>query len=155
VRRYTLGIYYDRPYAREVGHVEEAAATEDVVASDEFMEGQDVTPEILADVVYWLRKGAGLDPLAELNRCRNTTLKGAKYCNNEWCEVVGLLKDFKVCPQCKTARYCGDACQKQDWTTGGHRATCGKFASKVGQARLRREDAEDVEDVEDVHAQDV
>jgi hypothetical protein len=23
-----------------------------------------------------------------------------------WVRVVGLLKDFKVCPQCKTARYC-------------------------------------------------
>jgi hypothetical protein len=30
-------------------------------------------------------------------------------------------------PQCKTARYCGDACQKQDWTTGGHKEKCGTF----------------------------
>ena len=45
------------------------------------------------------------------------------------CEVVGHLKDFKVCPQCKTARYCGDACQKQDWTTGGHKKTCGTYAA--------------------------
>jgi len=44
--------------------------------------------------------------------------------------VVGLLKEFKVCPQCKTARYCCDACQKQDWTTGGHKATCGKAVYK-------------------------
>ena len=27
----------------------------------------------------------------------------------------------------KTARYCGDVCQKQDWTTGGHRVTCGTY----------------------------
>jgi hypothetical protein len=32
---------------------------------------------------------------------------------------VGHLKDFKVCPQCKTARYCGAACQKEDWTAVG------------------------------------
>jgi hypothetical protein len=33
-----------------------------------------------------------------------TALKGAPYCVNEGCTVVGHLKDFKVCPQCKTAR---------------------------------------------------
>jgi hypothetical protein len=33
-----------------------------------------------------------------------------------------------VCPQCKTARYCGDACQEKDWTTGGHKNKCGTFA---------------------------
>ena len=52
-------------------------------------------------------------------------LVGAKYCQNDGCTVVGHLKDFKVCPQCKIARYCGAACQKQDWTTGGHKAACG------------------------------
>ena len=46
---------------------------------------------------------------------------------------VRELKDFKVCPLCKIAWYCGDACQKLDWTTGGHKATCGTFASKVGR----------------------
>jgi len=49
------------------------------------------------------------------------------YCHNETCEIVGHRKDFKVCPQCKTARYCGDACQKQDWTAGGHKEKCGTF----------------------------
>jgi hypothetical protein len=53
------------------------------------------------------------------------------YCQNEACEVVGRLKDFKVCPQCKTARYCGDACQKEDWTTGEHKGKCGKLASHI------------------------
>ena len=42
--------------------------------------------------------------------------------------VVGLLKEFKVCPQCKTARYCGESCQKQDWNAGGHKTTCGTSA---------------------------
>jgi len=52
----------------------------------------------------------------------------AVACSNcEGCEVVGQLKDFKFCPQCKAARYCGAACQKQDWTTGGHKDKCGTF----------------------------
>jgi len=66
---------------------------------------------------------------------RSFALEGAKYCCNDGCEVVGQLKDFKVCPQCKTARYCGDACQKEDWTTGGHKATCGTFSFHFGSAR--------------------
>jgi len=45
--------------------------------------------------------------------------------------VVGQLKDFKVCPQCKTARYCGVACQKEAWTTGEHKRTCGTFEADV------------------------
>ena len=57
-------------------------------------------------------------------------LNGSRYCYNHMCTVVGHLKDFKVCPQCKTARYCSDACQKQDWITGGHKATCGKAVYK-------------------------
>jgi hypothetical protein len=94
------------------------------------MEGHDVPPDVLTSVVYWLRKECKTErknPSNELNYFRRKLLKGADYCNNEGCAVVGHLKDFKVCPQCKTARYCGDACQKEDWTTGGHKATCGTF----------------------------
>jgi len=120
-------MYGDKPYAREVGHVAEAAG---VAASAGFMEGHDVPPDVLTGVVYWLRKG-GHDPLALwLDWLRTRAQEGAKYCLNEGCEVVGQLKDFKVCPQCKTARYCGAACQKEDWTTGGHKATCGTVAGK-------------------------
>ena len=46
-------------------------------------------------------------------------LEGFPYCYNEGCDVLGQLKDVKVCPQCKIARYCGEACQQRDWTTGG------------------------------------
>jgi len=118
-------MYRDQPYAREVGHVVEAAG---VAASSGVMEGHDAPPDVLTGVVYWLRKG-GYDAVDELDGFRREALEGAKYCFNAGCEVVGHLKDFKVCPQCKTARYCGDACQKQDWTTGGHMATCGTFGS--------------------------
>ena len=115
--------YEDQPYAREVGHVGEAAG---VAASAGLTEGHDVPPDVLTGVVHWLRKG-GHETVAMLTALRVEAREGAKYCRNDGCEVVGQLKDFKVCPQCKTRRYCGDACQKQDWTTGGHKVTCGTF----------------------------
>jgi hypothetical protein len=60
-----------------------------------------------------------------LEHFRRELLEGGRYCHNDGCEVVGHPKDFKVCPQCKAARYCGAACQKADWNAGGHKATCG------------------------------
>jgi len=119
-------MYGDMPYAREVGHVVEAAG---VAVSAGVMDGHDVPPYVLTSVVHWFRKG-GVNPYDELDACRREAMEVAPYCRNEGCEVVGLLKDFRVCPQCKTARYCGDACQKADWTTGGHKAMCGKYGHK-------------------------
>jgi len=88
-------------------------------------EGHDVPPDVLTGV---LQKGQN-NPVEDLAELRSTlALEGGKFCRNETCEVVGHLKDFKVCPQCKTARYCGEACQKQDWTAGGHKGTCGTYA---------------------------
>jgi len=113
-------MYGDQPYAREVGHVGDAAR---VAASDVVTEGHDVPPDVLTSVVHWLRKG-GYNPVVALKEIRRQVLEGDEYCVNGGCHVKGLLKDFTVCPQCKTARYCGDACQKQDWTTGGHKAKC-------------------------------
>jgi len=95
-----------------------------VASPAEIMEGHDVPPDVFTGVVHWLRKG-GHDPIEELDEFRTDALEGGQHCRNDGCEVVGHLKDFKVCPQCKIARYYGDACQKQDWTTGGHKATCG------------------------------
>jgi hypothetical protein len=122
-------MYGDHPYAREVGHVGEAAG---VATAAGVTEGHDVPPDVMTGVLHWLLKG-GYDPFR--NECtygylasfRKTALVGAKHCRNEGCEVEGLLKDFKVCPRCKTARYCSDACQKQDWNAGGHKTMCGKF----------------------------
>jgi len=116
-------MYGDHPYAREVGHVVEAAG---VAMSAGVMEGHDVPPNVFTSVVHWLRIG-GHDPVHNLERLRKEATEGAKFCCNDGCVVMGHLKDFKVCPQCKTARYCGDACQKQDWTTGGHKETCGTY----------------------------
>jgi hypothetical protein len=91
------------------------------------MEGHDVPPDVLTSLIYWVQSGGG-NPSDVLEAYRRQALEGAKYCENVGCVVVGQLKDFKVCPQCKTARYCGDACQKEDWNAGGHKASCGKFA---------------------------
>jgi hypothetical protein len=91
-------MYGDFPYAREVGHVEDAAGAAASIGEMEVL--HDVPPDVLASVLHWLHKG-GYD------------------------KVVGHPKDFKVCPLCKIARYCGEACQKQDWTTGGHKGQCG------------------------------
>ena len=116
-----LRVYQNHPYAREVGHVGEA----DTMATPAVaMEGHDVPTDVLTGVAHWLRTG-GYDVLVELDMCRRTALNGGAYCCNEGCEVVGHLKDFKVCPQCKTVRYCGAACQKADWTAGGHKELCG------------------------------
>ena len=114
-------VYLDTPYAREVGHVGEAAG--DATRAG-VMEGHDIPPDVLTGVVQWLQRG-GYNPVAVLDGFRREALEGAKHCFNNGCGVVGHLKDFKVCPQCKTSRYCGAACQKADWTTGGHKATCG------------------------------
>ena len=117
-------MYGEWPYAREVGHVVDTAG---VATSDGVMDGHDVPPDVLIGVVYWLQKG-GHNTIDKLGMLRITALEGAKYCCNDGCEVVGHLKDFKVCPQCKCARYCGAACQKEDWTTGGHKEKCGTSA---------------------------
>jgi len=120
-------MYVDNPHARSIGHVgdSEAAAVAST-AGDGGIDGHDIPPNVWTGVVYWLRKG-GLNLDVELNAFRREALEDAPYCYNDGCEVVRQLKDFKVCPQCKAARYCGDACQKMDWTTGGHKATCGTF----------------------------
>jgi len=120
-------MYGDQPYARDIGRVDEA---DGLATSAGFIEGHDVPPDVLTSVVHWVWMGQ-LDPSDVLNVLRTTALEGGLYCFNEGCEVVGHLKKFKVCPQCKSARYCGDACQKQDWNAGGHKATCGTFESRV------------------------
>ena len=122
-------MYSDRPYAREVGHAGEAAG---VATSTGLTEGHDVPPDVLTDVVHWLRKG-GCNTFNELDGFRKLALEGGAYCRNDGCVVMGHLKDFKVCPQCKDTPYCSDACQKQDWTAGGHRETCGNFSETCGK----------------------
>jgi len=89
-------MYSDQPYARQVGRVEQAVG---VTTSVGVTEGHDVPPDILTSLVYWLRNG-GHDPVHKLGVFRIRALEGHNYCFNEGCEVVGHLKEFKVCPQC-------------------------------------------------------
>jgi TPR repeat protein len=126
-------MYANLPYAREVGHVVEAA---EVAASGGLTDGHDIPLDVLTSVVHWLRKG-GQNPVTLLDVLRSTALEGGAYCRNEGCQVVGHLKDFKVCPQCKTNRYCGAPCQKADWTTGGHKTTCGTADNRRAQDDMR------------------
>ena len=131
--RIAHSMYTDTPYAREVGHVVEAAGD---ATSAGIMEGHFVPPEVLTGVVHWLRQG-GYKPVQGFEAYRMAVIEGGRYCFSDGCEVKGLLKEFKVCPQCKHARYCGDACQKQDWTTGGHKESCGTFgALRHGGTRI-------------------
>jgi hypothetical protein len=126
-------MYADWPHARALGHMEVEATGVAMSAAD--MEGHDVPPEVLKSVVYWLRRASVTgqrNPLEvvsdNLEGLRRRAVEGVPYCVNDGCEVVGHRKDFKVCPRCKTARYCSVACQKQDWSE--HKATCGTTASK-------------------------
>ena len=72
-------MYGDGPYAREVGHVGEAAR---VATSAGVMEGHDVPPDVLTSVVHWSRKG-GHNPVDFLNGLRKDALEGAQYCRND------------------------------------------------------------------------
>jgi len=55
-------MYADRPYAREVGHVGEAAG---VATPAGVTEGHDVPTDVLTCVVHWLRQG-GLNQIDKL-----------------------------------------------------------------------------------------
>jgi hypothetical protein len=94
-------MYGGHPYAREVGHVVQAA---EVATSVGVMERHDVSLDVMTGVLHWLRKG-GHNPSVVIEKLRSIALEGAEYCHNDGCEVKGLLKEFKVCPQCKTAQY--------------------------------------------------
>jgi len=116
-------MYMDQPYAREIGHVREVARVAEVdTAVGDTANVHDVHPNVFSSVVHWLQKGdgyRGLDPLTALDTLRDMAQQGAPFCQNDGCEVVGHLKEFKVCPLCKVVRYCGEACQKHHWTCVG------------------------------------
>lgn len=51
-------------------------------------------------------------------------------CSSPWCtNLSGLLDHLlptMLCSGCRRVRYCGRACQRHDWITGGHSGACGK-----------------------------
>ena len=69
--RLAAQMYLDLPYAREAGHVEEAAG---VAMSVGVMEGHDVHPDVLTGVLHWLRKGG--HPVDTLDALRSVALEG-------------------------------------------------------------------------------
>lgn len=122
-------MYRDSPYARTVGLVEDTTC---ISIPSEFRKKYsiptDFPQDILTSVVYWLRKGGSCEERHEgdFQFFRTIVTEGLAYCDNEGCEVVRLLQTFKVCPQCKTARFCCKECFEEHWTTGGHKTSCGK-----------------------------
>jgi len=72
-------MYADQPYAREVGHLVEAAG---VAAPAGVIEGHDVPPDVLTGVVRWVRKGGG-KPVDAIVLFRREALEGAPFCHND------------------------------------------------------------------------
>ena len=56
-KRLAFHMYGDHPYAREVGHIEEAAG---VATSAGVTEGHDVPTDVMTGVLHWLQKGGGI-----------------------------------------------------------------------------------------------
>jgi len=111
-------VYADLNNARQLGHVEQAAGLTAPAA-----EGHDVSMDVLNDAAYWFQRG-GHDVSLTLADCRKTAVEGSRGCGNDGCVVLGLRHDFKLCARCETKRYCGPACQREDWPR--HQAKCVK-----------------------------
>ncbi len=48
-----------------------------------------------------------------------------QYLIPHFCAACGVVVDGRLkCALCKHARYCGKACQRAHWSTGGHREGC-------------------------------
>jgi len=97
------------------------------------------TPDVLAGVVHWLQKmGMGQNNIgAKLDALRKEAVEGAQYCFNEGCEVMGHLKDFKVCPQCKTHRYRFMRVRNKTGQWGGTRRRVARHSNSTHPNRRR------------------
>ena len=91
-------MYVDRPHAREIGHVGEAAGVA-TSSSAGLTEGHDVPPEVMSGVVHWLQRGRH-DLVAGLERCRREALVGAPYCRNEGRGVHSCTSQLKLSCVC-------------------------------------------------------
>ncbi|KAJ7164474.1 hypothetical protein C8R46DRAFT_1193101 [Mycena filopes] len=45
-------------------------------------------------------------------------------CDNMECGAIDERRRFRACSGCRGRCYCSPACQRSDWETGGHKATC-------------------------------
>ena len=72
-------MYGDQPYAREIGHVGEAAAG--VATSAGLMQGHDIPSRVMTSVVHWLQKGGhdGQNLVDRLEEMRRETLEIGAY----------------------------------------------------------------------------
>nr|GAT47923.1 predicted protein [Mycena chlorophos] len=52
-----------------------------------------------------------------------------RMCDNTTCSKVGLEAEFKRCSGCSWTVYCCAACQKTDWSSGGHKQGCALLKS--------------------------
>jgi len=146
-------MYINQPYARTVGLIEDVLAktmcSTDVHTTtmanilwgdiEHSLGDPNKTPTdgfVYASIVEWFKRaelaGAGLGTTAFLEMSQIASV-GDRYCCNVGCEVVGHRQDFKICPKCKFYRCSGSACQKADWTAGGHRDACCTHQSNFDQ----------------------
>ncbi|KAJ7058673.1 hypothetical protein C8F01DRAFT_280852 [Mycena amicta] len=51
-----------------------------------------------------------------------------KICDNSECHQMILRRLLQKCAHCQAVSYCSKACQKSDWTNGGHRDACKSYA---------------------------
>lgn len=49
-------------------------------------------------------------------------LMKAYGCWNQFCKVKNCVGETKACDKCKKARYCCEACQKENWSL--HKIHC-------------------------------
>jgi TPR repeat protein len=94
-------------------------------------DGHDIPKDVMTSILLWLHRGeVKNDSVSQtLNAFKEASTVGSEFCYNDNCTVKGLLKQFKVCPNCRTAHYCSRACQKDDWVE--HKKVCGTFAAKT------------------------
>jgi hypothetical protein len=91
-------MYVDHAYAREVGHVGEAAREAAGLASSAGdMEGHDMPQAVLTSIIHWMQKEEGFGP-AHLTPCldqlRKQGLEGGMHCRNEGCEVWAYTRQL-------------------------------------------------------------
>ena len=85
-RQLAFHMYQDRAYAREVGHVEEAAG---VAVSVGVAEGHDVPLDVLNDVVHWVWETGERNFASWFSENRRIAQDGAAYCRVDGCQVLG------------------------------------------------------------------
>jgi len=137
--RLARSMYRNDKWARKEGRVEHVTSFPNVThtlnsVSRDRHTHHDVPLQVLAEVVYWLQKGDVMEVrchvaeenVSSLHKFRMEALIGETFCFNEACSFQGHMVDFKFCSKCMRAQYCSSACQRADWTTGGHKHTCGK-----------------------------